>query len=248
MGLRGTKRKEKYQGVPGAGEGPLVLGVDTSSELLNVVLQRGNLLLGRFEVLQAHTHAKYVLSAIEAVMEASRLELKDVDVFGMCVGPGSFTGLRVGMAAVKGICAGVGGKPAVGVSSVEVLATQSPWSEGLIIPAIDAKRGEVYYSVFERIPGGVVQRLEPFAATPEEGLDRLMAWTDQPLRLIGSACVAFGEQLVARGQGRVELAPSALHGISAAALGRCCMARVEAGATVNAGLLEPLYAREPSIG
>lgn len=248
MGLRGTKRKEKYQGVPGGGEGELLLAVDTSSELLSVVLQRGDLLLGRFEVLQAHTHGRYVLSAIEAVMEASRLKLTDVDVFGMCVGPGSFTGLRVGMAAVKGICAGVGGKPAVGVSSVEVLAAQSEWREGLVVPAIDAKRGEVYYAVYEKGPEGVIRRMEPFAATPDEGLQRLLAWTDQPLHLIGSACVAYGPQMVEQGQGRVELASDSMHGISAAALGRCCMARIRAGETVAAGVLEPQYAREPNIG
>ncbi len=248
MGLRGTKRKEKYQGVPGEGQGPLLLAVDTSSEMLNVALRRGEMLLGRFESVQAHTHARFVLSAVGAVMEASRLELKDVDVFGLCVGPGSFTGLRVGMAAVKGICAGLGGKPSVGVSSVEVLAQQSPWTEGTVVTAIDAKRGEVYFSVFTKSPEGLVETVAPFASSPEEGMRQLLAKFEGPLKVVGTACLVYAPLFTELGQGRVECASAEHHMLSGAALAQCCMRKFQAGQTVPAGQLEPQYAREPNIG
>lgn len=248
MGVRGTKKKEKYQGVPGDGQGPLLLAVDTSSEMLNVVLRRGDLVLGRFESLQAHTHARFVLSAIGVVMEASRLQLKDVDVFGMCVGPGSFTGLRVGMAAVKGICAGLNGKPSVGVRSVEVLAQQAPWNEGRIVTAIDAKRGEVYFSVYHKGPDGLVQEREPLAESPEQGLMHVLEAFDGPLKIIGSACLTYGALFGQVGQGRVEVGPTESHMLSALALAECCMRQFKAGHAVPAGQLEPQYAREPSIG
>lgn len=248
MGVRGTKRKEKYLGVPGEGQGPLLLAVDTSSEMLNVALRRGSLMLGRFESLQAHTHARFVLSAIGVLMESSRLQLKDVDVFGMCVGPGSFTGLRVGMAAVKGICAGLGGRPSVGVSSVEVLAQQAPWRQGRIVTAIDAKRGEVYFSVFDKGADNLVLEREPVAESPEQGLVHIMEAYPGPLKLIGSACLAYGSQFEQVGQGRIEVAPKDQHMLSSTALAECCMRQFLAGQTVPAGQLEPQYAREPSIG
>ncbi len=260
MGLRGTKRKDKYQTPPGQGPGPLLLAVDTSSEMLNIALMRGDELLGTFESMQAHTHASFLLPAIDTLLSSSRMTLENIDLLGLCVGPGSFTGLRVGMAAVKGISAGLGGRPCAAVTSVELLARNaSPvpadsqeWQT--VVPVIDAKRGEVYFSAFRRRVHGQGEQcdlemvVEPFAETPAAGMQRLLEQLPGQLLLTGSAVDAYRNDFLGLEQQRITLAPRSRNRLWARTLAEACMLSHQRGEALPTGQLEPAYAREPSIG
>ena len=245
MGLRSKKGKRRYRGGAKSIEGPLVLCVDTSGDWMNVALQKGKTLLAVHSSYQRHSHARGLLPAVETVLANHELGLNDVDAFGACLGPGSFTGLRVGIATVKSFCWSKG-KPAVGVFSTSLLAESLP-DDGLVGCAIDAKKGEVYFGLSRREAGKMETLVEPFVAKPEEGLLRLQEAAQGNLTLLGSACRAYESELRGAASDSVTFAAHSLGGPSPALLARLCMAELAAGRTMDADSLEPAYVRPPSI-
>lgn len=245
MGLRAKQGKRRYRGGAKSIEGPLMLCVDTSGDWMNVALQKGKTLLAVHSSYQRHSHARGLLPVVETVLANHELGLNDVDAFGACLGPGSFTGLRVGIATVKSFC-WAKGKPAVGVFSTSLLAESLP-SGGLIGCAIDAKKGEVYFGLYRREAGELATVVEPFVAKPAEGLQRLQEAAPGDLTLLGSACTAYENEFGAAASGAVTFAHPDLAVPSPALLARLCMAELAAGRTLDADTLEPAYVRPPSI-
>ncbi len=245
MGLRAKKGKRRYRGGARSIEGPLLLCVDTSGDWMNVALSKGDTLLALHSSYQRHSHARGLLPAIETVLANHELSLDDVDTYGACLGPGSFTGLRVGIATVKSFC-WARNKLAVGVSATSLLAAAAP-DDGLIGCAIDAKKGEVYFGLYRREEGELHTLVEPFVAKPAEGLLRLQDAAPGKLTLLGSACQAYEEELKKTASGAVAFAPRDLGVPSPALLAQLCKAELAAGRIVDGDTLEPAYVRPPSI-
>jgi len=150
MGLRASKRRERYAEAGPAGTGLLRLCIDTSGSRLNVALARGDELLAVHSALHPFSHAAALLPVIDLLLEGQRLTVGDVQGLGICVGPGSFTGLRVGMTTARAIAA-ARNLPVAAVPSTLLLAAGSG-AGGLVAPLIDARRGEVYSSLY-RVDG-----------------------------------------------------------------------------------------------
>jgi tRNA threonylcarbamoyladenosine biosynthesis protein TsaB len=256
MGLRATRKPRRFRRDTVREEGPLLLVCDTSSNYLNVILQRGPYALSTHTAYQPLSHARTLLPAIELALDEHRFSLADVDAFGVCLGPGSFTGLRVAMTTVKSFGFGAD-KPAVGVPTVEVLAASvtTPLPVGCLI---DAKQGEAYSALFsapaDPAPDDAVPHLDgrrlllaPEAGTPEDGLARILAAADGPVLLIGTACATYRERLEAAGNHPITFAPTHLHHPDGRTLARLCMARYEAGDTRPIEQLEPVYVGKPPI-
>lgn len=245
MGLRAKQGKRRYRGGAKSIEGPLMLCVDTAGDWMNVSLQKGKTLLAVHSSFQRHSHARGLLPTIETMLANHDLSLDEVDAYGACLGPGSFTGLRVGIATVKSFC-WARNKLAVGVSATSLLAAAAP-DDGLIGCAIDAKKGEVYFGLYRRTAGELHTVVEPFVAKPAEGLLRLQEAAPGELTLLGSACQAYERELKEAASGDVTFAPRGLGVPSAALLAHLCMAELTAGRTVEGDSLEPAYVRPPSI-
>ncbi|MBI3952277.1 MAG: tRNA (adenosine(37)-N6)-threonylcarbamoyltransferase complex dimerization subunit type 1 TsaB [Acidobacteria bacterium] len=143
----------------------LILAVDTTSQRRSIALAKGNQMLGMLAADGAGTHSWQLHDEIDLLLKKLDLRLDQMDVFGVTTGPGSFTGLRVGLAAIKGLAHSLS-KPVVGVSSLEAVARSSGVS-GPICACIDALRGEIYAQLFEVNPDGSVNPLtEPNLALP----------------------------------------------------------------------------------
>ena len=128
-------------------------------------------------------HAERVMGMIDALLKQSRTALCDLDAIAVSIGPGSFTGLRVGLATAKGLAIGAA-LPLVLVSALEVMATAFPYALPLIAPFIDARRGEVYTALF-CYEGGVFRRLSPdTTARPEDVLDAILSSNVDPVRRV----------------------------------------------------------------
>ena len=211
-----------------------VLAFDTSSQRASAAVLDGDSLLARREADVAR-HGKALEPLLRAVLEAASLAPSDLDLVAVGLGPGSFTGTRIGVAAAKGLAFGCE-VPLVGVGSLEVLAA-GVGDAGLCAPLVDAGRGRVYGAVYELGPGAPVLRLGPFDLPPADAVSHAReAAGDAPLRIVGNG-IARHEAIKAVAKASDgELTPDA------EVLGRLALVRHAAGAIAPPGL-EPVYVR-----
>lgn len=245
MGLRSARRPGRYKRDSVRQDGPLLLVADTSSAYLNVALQRGPDLLSVHSTYQPLSHARALLPAIDLLLAEQGFKLADVHGFGICLGPGSFTGLRVSMASMKALAYGTG-KPAVGIGAVEVLAA-SVVSQLPVGCLIDARKGEAYSALFAAPDAAGCRRpvLPVEAGTPEAGIARLLEAVEGPITLVGSGCLSAPEELL--GDARLDVAEARWHLPDIRTLAHLCMVRFERGETISVEHLEPIYVGQPPI-
>lgn len=138
---------------------PLILGLDSTSRSAAVAVCRGKEALFSRVLCAGNTHSETLLPMVEQALKALSLTVNDLDLFACAVGPGSFTGVRIGTATVKGLAFGRN-RPCIGVSSLEALAENLRGRKGLICASLDARRGQVYGALFSS-DGKTVTRLTP---------------------------------------------------------------------------------------
>ncbi len=245
MGLRGTKRKSRFKRDSVRHEGPLLLVVDTSSAYMNVALQRGHNLLSTHTAYQPLSHAKALLPAVELLLAEQGFKLEDLDGYGICLGPGSFTGLRVSMTSVKALAFETD-KPAIGIPAIDILSA-SVASELPVGCLIDARKNEAYSALFGAPDGAGARELllVTEAGTPEVGIARILGGVKGPICLVGSGCLSAPEELLETP--RFVVADARWHLPDVRTLARLCMARFEAGETSLVEHLEPVYVGLPPI-
>lgn len=125
-----------------------VLGMDTATKSATVAVIEDGCLVGEFTLNSDRPHSQKIMPLTEDLLKEIGIRSSEIDVFAFAQGPGSFTGLRIGAAAVQGFAQATG-KKAVGVSTLEAMAyTLSKVTDACICPVIDAKRGQVYYAMY----------------------------------------------------------------------------------------------------
>ena len=120
-----------------------ILGIDTSSMAASVAVIEDNKLICEYTINTKKTHSQKLMPMIENMLNLSDLNVREIDAIAVCEGPGSFTGLRIGMATAKAI-AHVNDIPVIGVNSLEVLAANMNLCDKKICPILDAQRNQVY--------------------------------------------------------------------------------------------------------
>lgn len=120
-----------------------VLGIDTSSKAASVAIMEDDKLISEYTINNKTTHSKKLMLIIENMFELNEMSAKDIDLISVCVGPGSFTGLRIGVATAKAI-AHVRNIPVVEVNSLEALAFNIAMTNKTVCPMIDAQKKQVY--------------------------------------------------------------------------------------------------------
>ncbi len=213
-----------------------VLAVDTTTARGSLAVLGEDGVLAEVRVATASGHSRWLLAAVEAVLGGLGLQAADLDVFAVTTGPGSFTGLRVGLSSVQGLAIASGGR-CVGVSALDVLAAAAAGRGEAIIPLMDAFRDEVYWGVHgadgERRAGPSVGRLEDVLAAAPQGA-----------AFVGDA-VAKGREAIACALETAVFPEIDLH--LAVPLGRIALARAATGQTILPTDLRPLYLRGVAI-
>lgn len=125
-----------------------VLAVDTSSIVASVAVLDDNKLIGEYTVNHKRTHSETLLPMIKELLNACELKTKDIDIFAASIGPGSFTGLRIGVATIKALAHSVD-KPVVGIPTIDALAYNLNYCSNLIVPIMDARRDRVYTGMYK---------------------------------------------------------------------------------------------------
>ena len=213
-----------------------VLAVDTTTERGSLAIVSDEGVLAEARVRTRAGHSRWLLPAAEALLSGMGLTAPEIDAFAVTTGPGSFTGLRIGLSTVQGLAL-ASERPCVGLSALDTLALAASGAGERIVALMDAFRGEVYWATFDRdgtrLAGPNVGPLEAALAEAPEG-------------------TAFVGDAVAKARPRIEdevegaLFPEVeLH--LAAALGRAALARLAVGDTVVPSELRPLYLRGADV-
>ena len=160
-----------------------ILSLDSSATVATVALFEDGRLLAEFTLNNGNTHSETLLPMVEAVLRTYGDTVDGIDAFAATTGPGSFTGVRIGAATVKGLAFSTG-KPCVEVSTLEAIAENLSCRDGLICPVMNARRSQVYTALF-RAESGVLTRLMPDSAMAIEELDEILSKYGEPVSFAG---------------------------------------------------------------
>jgi tRNA threonylcarbamoyladenosine biosynthesis protein TsaB len=211
-----------------------VLAVDTSSERGSICVADHGEVLGEVRLASSIQHSERLFRSIEFLFQYLPFRLEDIDVFAAARGPGSFTGLRVGIAAMEGFAA-AHQKRSAGITTLQALAWKTGVSNALIAPMIDARRGDIYGAVYRRMRTAeafdtLIEEQRPVVLKPAEWLAIL---PQEPLIFCGDGALRY-RSLLERAIWRIETIDLYLASIVAELAGHS-----------DAGPLVPLYVRKP---
>lgn len=164
------------------------LSVDASGKSAACALTNNGKLIASEFTNSGLTHSQTLLPLIDKMLKKADVSIDRIDSFAVTNGPGSFTGLRIGMALIMGLA---GEKPCVAVPTLQALAYNMVDTNGIIIPVMDARRNQVYTAVFES-KDGIISRLEQDCAiSVEQVIENLKKYTDKPIWIIGDGAYLF---------------------------------------------------------
>ena len=215
-----------------------ILALESSAKAAScAVLADGELLASAWQA-AGLTHSRTLLPMVEGMLKNSGLTMEAMDAVAVAAGPGSFTGLRIGIAAVKGL-AWAAEKPCIPVSTLEAMAWPLAHLEGSIVCAMDARRQQIYNAVF-LADGGALERLREDRALSLEEAAADLAGLDGPMTIVGDGAQMCFDFFTARGID-CRLAPVHLRLQSAAGVALAAWRRRTE--TVSAQELTPVYLR-----
>lgn len=216
-----------------------LLAMDTATEVCGVAVHVDGRLLAQRIAQQGLTHTKVLMTNIDAVLRQSGLNLNDLDALVVSIGPGSFTGLRIGISTAKGLAMATG-KPLVGISTLAVLAHQAPGGTEWICPMIDARRNEVYWTLYQR-QGGTLKQVAVESAGPVH--DALTA-IKGPCVFIGNGAKQYADIITKQSIHPVTLASLQAHPIAPGVLACLGQKRMAQGIVETLDSFTPIYLRK----
>ncbi len=224
----------------------LLLGIDTATRRVGVVLANENGMIGRVELggtadTSPPRHAETLAPAIEWCCQRSGVELAQLSAVAVGIGPGMFTGLRVGVTTAKVLAQSLR-VPVIPVPSLDLLAYPLRYARRLVVATIDARRHEVYWAMYRQVPGGVQRVSEYELSTPDDLVAELQARGDDAL-VCGDGSLRFAEAFAPLGS-HVELAGPAHASPSLSALAELATARYEREEFCMPAEVLPLYLRK----
>lgn len=167
----------------------IILGIETATQQVGCAVGGYEGVLASFHSTRGRRHAETLAPAIEFVCRQAQLEMKEISIVAVDVGPGLFTGMRVGIATAKAIAQALR-VPMIGLSSLDLLAFPVRHTSRLIAAVIDAKRGEVYTALYRHVPGGL-QRLGPYRVCPPSDLAADLMARNEDVLLVGDGALRY---------------------------------------------------------
>jgi tRNA threonylcarbamoyladenosine biosynthesis protein TsaB len=214
-----------------------ILTIDTSTTACSAALTDGEKITGEFVLDTDKTLSKHLLNQIDSILRSAGESIDGLDGFGVSLGPGSFTGLRVGIATMKGLAV-ASDKPVAGFSSLAMLAMNLPWSAYQVCPMLDARKNEVYTGLYrcEGLPGIVSADC---VASPADFLDNI----EERTVFLGSGAVRYRELIESRLGKKAVFAPFSCNQPRASAGAILALQAFSRGETMPLELLNPAYIR-----
>ncbi len=219
-----------------------ILSIDTSTSLASLALVSGEKILAETVFTADRCLSARLVPEVMGLLRGAGLKAGDLDLFACAQGPGSFTGVRAGVATIQGFALATG-KPCVGYSSLALLAMNFSLASLPVCSLLDARKSELYASVYDCSDGLPQPIIPDCVLTPERFLDRLDEQVEGPLILCGDGALRYRELIVSRLGERARLAPFTRnngHAVNGALLARDSHGR---GETIEPEQLLPVYLR-----
>ena len=216
-----------------------ILSLDTASQSCSVAIVADKTVVVELTVNHGKTHAEVLMGMIQKALEIGDVSITDVDGFAITIGPGSFTGLRIGLSTVKGLAVATQ-KPVVGVSTLDALAYGFAFSQKLVCPMLDARRGEVYTAGYRFDENKIITVFEPCAISPDLVVKNIKA----PCILAGDGAVKYKDVFADKIGLLATFATPAQNFIRASNVALLAMPRFEKNNTDDVARLVPFYIRK----
>ena len=160
-----------------------ILAVDTSASPVSVALTDNSRLVGELYLNIKTTHSQTLMPLIESILKTTNTNINDIDIFAVNAGPGSFTGVRIGVASIKGLSMPLN-KPCASVSTLESMAYCMPYKNGIVCAVMDARCSQVYNAIF-RLNDSIPERLTPDRALSIDELSAELKTYSENIYLVG---------------------------------------------------------------
>ena len=217
-----------------------ILAVDTSTRSCSVAVVDGNDLLAEVTSGNGQTHSRHLMAMIHSALELAGMKLSMMDGLSFTSGPGSFTGLRIGISTVLGLSAATG-KPIAGISGLDALALQAATSGMSICSLIDGRRNEVYFARYRWVKEALVKEASEQVLPPEQAISGLST----PALFVGNGAMLHQSLIRDRLGDGARFAPNCQNTLRASTVAWISMKRFETGDVDDIFRFEPMYIRRP---
>ncbi len=220
-----------------------ILAIDTTASPVSAALTDDGFLCGEYFLNIKTTHSQTLMPLIDALLKGTNTKLEEIDLFAVNSGPGSFTGVRIGVSTVKGMTLPLS-KPCAAVSTLEAMAVQLPYSEGIVCSVMDARCSQVYNAMF-RLGGEYPERITPDRAVSIEVLgEELKDYSDRTVYLVGDGAEICYRALSEQHE-NLRLVPMNLRYQHAYGTAAAARRLAEKGSVCSSDELAPGYLRLP---
>ena len=219
-----------------------ILAFDTSAKTASVAVCEGGNILGVSNIDNGLTQSELVLPMAEALLSQLKMSFADVELYAVTVGPGSFTGVRIGVSTVKGLAFGRD-IPCAPVSTLEALAENAAGLAGLIVPCMDARRGQFYTATFAATAEGISRMTPDRAISAEELAEELRSY-EGDIYITGDGYDVAHKLLTSLGV-KLAVTPYLLRSQNAVSIARVAEKMHAQGLCVSERELAPTYLRLP---
>lgn len=216
-----------------------ILALDSATKSCSAAVMNAGTLAAELVTQNDETHSKHLMKLVDKVLEMANLRVGELDGMAVTVGPGSFTGLRIGVSTIKGLAQALG-KPVVGISSLDALAWQCGDRSLLICALLDARKGEVYSATYRFRNKILTQISRAKATTPIAAVEAIK----EPCVFIGNGAELYREDISRLMGDCACFALEGQHIIRASSVGFLSMQKFETGDTNAAASLVPQYIRK----
>lgn len=218
-----------------------VLAIESATNVASVAIVTEETIVAEVILNTGKTHSQRLMPLLANLMEEAELEVEDLNGIAVSGGPGSFTGLRIGMSTAKGL-AYAAKKPLILVSTLEVLALNLIESPGLICPILNARKSEVYTALYKKTNNELEELLPKKALAPAELVETLKTFSEK-IVFSGDAVPVFGDFLLKNLGQKSSLAPPFLSVPRAANLGWLALKKYKKGEIEDLAAAKPFYIR-----
>jgi tRNA threonylcarbamoyl adenosine modification protein YeaZ len=219
-----------------------ILSIDSATECASCAVIDENKLLGEISLNHKKQHSVILMPMVDSLLKSLELTIKDIDGFVVSKGPGSFTGLRIGMSMIKGLSQGTN-KPFVSVSSLDALAYNMSYTGGIICPMLDALRDNVYTALYSFKNDKLIKLTDYMALHIDELIEMLKQY-DCSVTFLGDAAMKFKSKLL-KNFDKNHFAPNHLNLVKASSLGELGLNLLSSGIRDELFSTAPIYIRKP---
>jgi tRNA threonylcarbamoyladenosine biosynthesis protein TsaB len=219
-----------------------VLAVDTSSLAATVAIMDDSTLLGEYTIIHKKTHSQKIMPMINELMNTIEIKPSDIDIYAASSGPGSFTGLRIGITTIKAMAYAVN-KPVVSVPTLDALAYNIPMTESLVCPMMDARNNQVYTALYKK-EGLKQSKITEYMGISIEELVKLVKGKNHKVVFVGDAVKIHKEYFKRELEEKCEFAPGHLMLQRAASVAQLAFVRANEGMTESCFDMVPFYLRK----